>query len=133
MPLRYLLDTNTASYVIRGNFPRVRERSLRVPAGEIAISVVTEAELRFGAARLPEVARIRVLVREFLAAVPALPWTSEAAIHYAHLRLAAERSGTPLGTLDLMIASHALALGAILVTHDRGFKRLTDLELEDWT
>ncbi|MGB9196149.1 MAG: type II toxin-antitoxin system VapC family toxin [Terriglobales bacterium] len=133
MPGRYLLDTNTASYVIRGNFPRVRERSLRVPIGEIAISVVTEAELRFGAARLPEVARIRVLVREFLAAVTALPWTSEAAIQYARLRVAAERSGSPMGTLDLMIASHALAVGAILVTHDSGFRRLRELKVEDWT
>ena len=133
MPLRYLLDTNTASYLIRGNFPRVRERSLRVPTGEIGISVVTEAELRFGAARLPEVARIRVLVCEFLAAVTALPWTSEAAIQYAHLRLAAERSGSPMGTLDLMIASHALAVGAILVTHDSGFRRLRELKVEDWT
>jgi len=133
MPLRYLLDTNIASYMIRGEFPRVRERSLRVPAGEIGISVVTEAELRFGAARLSEVARIRVLVRDFLAAVTILPWTSEAAIQYAHLRLAAERSGSPMGTLDLMIASHALAAGAVLVTHDRGFRRLPELRVEDWT
>jgi len=133
MPLRYLLDTNIASYMIRGDFPRVRERSLRVPAGEIGISVVTEAELRFGAARLPEVARIRVLVRDFLAAVTILPWTSEAAVQYARVRLTAERSGLPMGTLDLMIASHAVAVGAILVTHDRGFKRLPELKAEDWT
>ncbi|HTR25635.1 MAG TPA: type II toxin-antitoxin system VapC family toxin [Terriglobales bacterium] len=132
MPLRYLLDTNIASYMIRGDFPRVRERSLRVPAGEIGISVVTEAELRFGAARLPEVARIRVLVRDFLAAVTILPWTSEAAVQYARVRLTAERSGSPMGTLDLMIASHAVAVGAILVTHDRGFKRLPELKVEDW-
>jgi len=133
MPPRYLLDTNTASYVIRGNFPRVRERLVRVPTDEIGISVVTEAELRFGAARLPEVARVRVLLREFLAAIAALPWTSEAAIEYAQLRLAAERFGTPMGTLDLMIASHALAIGAMLVTHDRGFRRVRELKLEDWT
>jgi len=133
MPPRYLLDTNTASYVIRGNFPRVRERLLRVPTGDIGISVVTEAELRFGAARLPEVARVRVLVREFLAAIAVLPWTSEAAVQYAQLRLATERSGAPIGTLDLMIASHALAIGAILVTHDRVFRRVRELKLEDWT
>jgi len=131
--MRYLLDTNTASYAIRGNFPRVRERSLREPSGEIGISVVTEAELRFGAARLPEVARVRILVRDFLAAVTILPWTSEAAVEYAHARLAAERSGKPIGTLDLMIAAHALALGAVLVSHDRVFKRVPGLKLEDWT
>lgn len=133
MPPRYLLDTNTASYVIRGNFPRVRERSLRVPAGELGISVVTEAELRFGAAKLPEVARIRVLMRDFLAAITILPWASDAAIQYGQLRLAAERAGSPMGTLDLMIASHVLAAGAILVTHDNGFRRIRELKVEDWT
>lgn len=131
--MRYLLDTNTASYVIRGNFPRVRERLLPIPTGEVGISVVTEAELRFGAARLPEVARIRILVREFLATIDILPWTSEAAVEYAQVRLAAERSGRPIGNLDLMIASHALAVGAILVTHDSGFRHIRELKLEDWT
>jgi tRNA(fMet)-specific endonuclease VapC len=133
MALRYLLDTNIASYMIRGDFPHVRERSLREPAGEIGISVVTEAELRFGAARLPEVARIRILIRDFLAAVPILPWTSEAAIQYAHLRLAAERLGSPMGTLDLMIAAHAVAVDAVLVSHDRVFRRIPQLKIEDWT
>ena len=54
MAVRYLLDTNTASYVIKGNFPRVRARLLKVPMAEVGISVVTEAELRFGVARRPE-------------------------------------------------------------------------------
>ena len=54
MPVRYLLDTNLASYVIKGNVPRVRERLQRVPMAEVGISVVTEAELRFGVARIPE-------------------------------------------------------------------------------
>lgn len=130
---RYLLDTNTASYVIRGNFPGVRENLLGVPADQVGISVITEAELRFGAARLPEVARVRILVREFLATFAALPWNSEAAVHYANLRLAAERSGSPIGALDLMIAAHALAIRAVLVTHDRVFKRVPELTLEDWT
>jgi len=133
MALRYLLDTNTSSYAIRGNFPGVRERLLSVPTSEIGISVVTEAELRFGAARLPEVARTRVLVREFLATYAALPWASDAAVRYADLRLAVERTGAPIGPLDLMIAAHALAVDAVLVSHDRVFRRVPELKLEDWT
>jgi tRNA(fMet)-specific endonuclease VapC len=128
-----LLDTNTASYAIRGNFPGVRHQLLRIPVDEVGVSVITEAELRFGAARLPHVARIRVLVREFLTTYTALPWTSEAALEYAQLRLATERSGSPIGTLDLMIAAHALALDAVLVSHDRVFRRVPELKVEDWT
>ncbi len=76
MPARYLLDTNTASYVIKGNVPRVRERLQRVPAADIAISVITEAELRFGVARLPNAKRLSVAVEEFLKYVEIYPWNS---------------------------------------------------------
>ena len=133
MAQRYLLDTNTASYAIRGNFPGVRERLLQLPTEAVSISVISEAELRFGAARLPQVARLRVLVREFLVTYAALPWTSDAAMRYANLRLILERSGASIGTLDLMIAAHALAIGAVLVSHDRVFRRVPELKLEDWT
>jgi tRNA(fMet)-specific endonuclease VapC len=133
MSVRYLLDTNTASYVIKGNIPRVRRRLLEVPMAQLAISVVTEAELRFGAARKPEAVRLKTAVEEFLLRVEALPWDSKAARHHADLRAALERDGTPMGNLDMMIAAHALALEAILVTHDQVFRRLGKLKLEDWT
>ena len=66
MPVRYLLDTNTVSYVIKGDFPRVRQRLLQVPIREVGISVVTEAELRFGVARLPQATKLGIVVEEFL-------------------------------------------------------------------
>jgi tRNA(fMet)-specific endonuclease VapC len=72
MTVRYLLDTNTVSYVIKGNFPRVRQRLLRVPMAEVGISAVTEAELVLGVARRPEVSLKRV-VEEFLLRVESLP------------------------------------------------------------
>ena len=133
MPVRYLLDANMASYVIKGNVPRVREKLLKVPMSEVGISVVTEAELRFGAARKPEAARLKLAVDEFLLRVEILPWDSTAAQHYATLRCALEDSGSPMGNLDLMIAAQALAANAVLVTHDRVFHRLKHLKLEDWT
>ena len=132
MPIRYLLDTNTASYVIKGSFPRVRERLLKVPMAEVAISVVTEAELRFGVARRPEAARLKTAVEEFLLRVEVLPWDSEAAQYYAWVRAALERAGQSLGNLDLMIAAQALAAQAVLVTNDRGFRRVKGLKIEDW-
>ncbi len=133
MPTRYLLDTNTASYVIKGNIPRVRERLVKVPMAQVSISAVTEGELRFGVARRPEAARLRTAVEEFLLRVDALPWDSDAARHYAHVRAALERDGTPMGNLDLMIAAHALAVQAVLVTSDRVFRRVKQLKIDDWS
>jgi tRNA(fMet)-specific endonuclease VapC len=133
MPVRYLLDTNTASYVIKGNFPRVRERLLRVPMAEVGISAVTEAELRFGVARKPEAIRLKTAVDEFLLRVEALPWDSAASEQYAQVRAELERSGKPMGNLDLMIAAHALSAQLVLVTHDHVFRRIKRLKVEDWT
>ncbi len=133
MPVRYLLDTNIASYAIKGNFPQVRERLLNVPMSDVGISVITEAELRFGAVRKSAGAHLRLVVDEFLVRVEILPWDSEAAKHYADLRRALEDSGTPMGNLDIMIAAHALAVRATLVTHDRVFQRVKHLKIEDWT
>ena len=132
MPTRYMLDTNMASYVIKGNVPRVRERLLNVPMAQISISVVTEAELRFGVARKPEAVRLKIVVEEFLLRVDVLPWDSEAAQHYARVRADLERTGQPMGNLDMMIAAHALAAQAVLVTHDRVFRRVKQLKIEDW-
>jgi tRNA(fMet)-specific endonuclease VapC len=133
MPTHYLLDTNMASYVIKGNIPRVRERLLKVPMAEVGISAVTEAELRFGVARKPEAVRPKTAVEEFLLRVDVLPWDSEAAQHYALIRAALERVGEPMGNLDMMIAAQALAAQAVLVTHDRVFRRVKGLKIEDWS
>jgi tRNA(fMet)-specific endonuclease VapC len=127
MAVRYLLDTNMASYVIKGNVPRVREHLLTIPMAEVGISVVTEAELRFGTARRPEAVRLKIAVEEFLLRVEVLFWNSEAAQRYARVRAALERAGDPMGNLDLMIAAQALAAQAVLVTHDRVFRRVIGL------
>jgi tRNA(fMet)-specific endonuclease VapC len=133
MPVRYLLDTSTASYIIKGNVPRVRERLLRVPIAEVGISVVTEAELRFGVPRRPEAVPLKTAVEEFLLRVEVQPWDSEAAKQYAQTRATLERQGTPMGNLDMMIAAQALAAGAVLVTSDRVFRRVKGLKIVDWT
>jgi tRNA(fMet)-specific endonuclease VapC len=131
--IRYLLDTNTASYVIKGNFPRVRERLLRVPMAEVGISVVTEAELRFGVAKRPEAATLKRVVEEFLLRVESLAWNSEAAQEYARIRAELEKNGEPMGNLDLMIAAQAVAAETVLVTHDHVFRRVKGLKVEDWS
>jgi tRNA(fMet)-specific endonuclease VapC len=133
MAVHYLLDTNTVSYVIKGNFPRVRERLLKVPMAEVGVSVITEAELRFGLARRPDASKLRIAVEEFLLRVEILPWDSDAACHYARVRAALEDEGEPIGNLDLMIGAQALAAEAVLVTNDRVFRRIKGLRIEDWS
>ena len=133
MPVRYLLDTNTASYIIKSNFPKVREHLLKVPMADVGISSVTEAELRFGVARIPGARKLAMAVEEFLLRLEILPWDSACAKHYAEIRAAMEKIGEPMGNMDMMIAAQALAADAVLVTHDRVFQRVKGLEVEDWT
>jgi tRNA(fMet)-specific endonuclease VapC len=105
-----------------------------VPFSNIYISTVTEAELRFGLARLTKPApRLENLVERFLQIVKILPWDSDAAAHYGLLRARLERDGMTLENLDMMIAAHAMALGAVLVTNDGSFPRIQHLNCEDWT
>ena len=133
MANQYLLDTNTASYIIKGNVPAVRRRLLRVPMAHVFISSVTEGELRYGVSRRAGATKLEQIVEEFLLRVNILPWDSQAAKHYGHLRAECQRVGQPMGNLDMMIAAHALSVGAILVTSDRVFARVKQLKTEDWT
>ena len=133
MPVRYLLDTNTVSYIIKGNRPRVRERLLGVAMAEVGISVITEAELLFGLARRPDATKLKTVVEEFLLRVEVLPWDSRAAQQYSRIRATLEGGGEPMGNLDLMIAAQALASGLVLVSSDAVFRRVKGLKIEDWS
>ena len=104
----YLLDTNIASCIIKGNSPAVDRRLVKVAMAQLAISAVTEGELRFGAARLPRAARLHSLIEEFLLRVAILPWDSDAARQYGQLRATLEREGQPIGNRE---AEHVLRVG----------------------
>ncbi len=132
MAIRYLLDTNIASLVIRENIRVVNRFNAISPEG-IFISVISEAELLFGIARKPEAKRLQVLVQRFLHSIKILGWTSTAAWNFAYERAELERQGRLLADIDMMIAAHALAEDAILVTNDAAFQRISHLKTEDWT
>ena len=129
---RYLLDTNTASY-IKGNCPAVDRRLVKVPMEQLAISTITEGELRFGAALLPQATRLHSMIDDFFLRLAILPWDSSAAQQYGSLRATLQIAGQPMGNLDVMIAAHALALELVLVTNDKAFSRVKRLKMEDWT
>jgi len=133
MSVRYLLDTDIASYILNGRSSKLREKLREVPMSDVGVSVITGAELRFGLARKPEVSHLGFIVEDFLLRVETLPWDSNAAKTYANLRADLEREGKLLGSMDMMIAAHALATGRVLVTHDQGFRRVKKLRIEDWS
>jgi len=129
-----MLDTNTASYVIKGHPPQVRARLVALPMNAVFISSVTQAELLYGLARRGYPNSLRNLIHEFLKRVEILPWDSNAATVYGDLRAASGAAGITLGNLDMMIAAHAVAFKATLVTHDKAFTLLPGnvLAIEDW-
>jgi tRNA(fMet)-specific endonuclease VapC len=130
----YLLDTNIASHIIKGDHPTVLRHLVDVPMSDIVVSAVTEAELCYGVAKRGNPDGLTRRVREFLIRVAVLPWTREAAHAYGQLRTDCEAAGVTLAPMDMMIAAHAQAAGAILVTHDRAFSRVpAGLNLADWT
>ena len=130
----YLLDTNIASHVIKGDLPMVRARLAAVPMRDVAVSVVTQAELLYGVAKRGYPEGLATRVREFLVRVTVLPWTPDVAVVYGDLRASCEAAGIVLAPMDMMIAAHAKAMNAILVTRDRVFGLVPDgLRLEDWT
>jgi len=129
---RYMLDTNTVSHFIRQH-PAVVRRVLAVPMAAVCISSITQGELLFGLARRIEAKRLHMAVREFLRRVDVLPWDSSVAERYGTARAALERQGKALGALDLLIASHGIQAGAVVVTSDRAFAQVDGLEVEVWT
>lgn len=125
-----MLDTNVAGHIIRGPSPAVRDHLLRAP--DVCISVVTEAEILFGLAKKPGAVGLRKGAEMFLAHIEVLSWTRATARAHGPLRARLEASGKPLGAIDTLIAAHALAEDATLVTADRAFDRVPGLSLEDW-
>jgi tRNA(fMet)-specific endonuclease VapC len=131
---RYLLDTNIASHVIRGDQPNLTRRLAALPTSEIAISVITEAELLYGVARRGYPAALTERVRQFLLRVDVLTWDRSAARSCAEFRTSCAAIGITLAPLDLMIAAHAIAADHLLVTRDQAFARAPGpLQTQDWT
>jgi tRNA(fMet)-specific endonuclease VapC len=129
---RFLLDTNIVSFLMK-RFPAVTRRFQSVTPEALVLSTVVEAELRYGAQRLPREANIHVVLREFLRRITILPWDSACAERYGELRAFLESKGKGMEVSDTMIAAHALAHDLTLVTNDKAFARVPGLRLEDWT
>ena len=130
----HMLDTDTASYLIKGKPPSIEARLAALVPAMVCISVMTRAELHYGLKRLPADHRLHLAVRQFMKIVRVLPWDTDAADWYAEIRHQLVSKGQPIGEMDMMIAAHALSAGAVLVTNNhRHFERIEGpLMLESW-
>jgi tRNA(fMet)-specific endonuclease VapC len=130
----HMLDTDTASYLIRGKSPAIEAKLVALVPSMVCISVMTRAELQYGLKRLPADHRLHLAVRQFLKIIRTLPWDTDAADWYAEIRHQLLRTGQPIGELDMMIAAHALSAAAVLVTNNRRhYERIVaPLILEKW-
>jgi tRNA(fMet)-specific endonuclease VapC len=127
MTVLYMLDTNMISYIAKGHSKAARSRMLHLKENEIVcISAITEAEVHYGLAKRPEATALRERMDWFLAAIKVLPWGRDEAKAYGALRAKLESSGKSLENMDLQIAAHAIAAGAVLVTNDKAFAQVDD-------
>ena len=131
--MKYLLDTNICIYVIKKSPQKVFAKFRQLSVGDVGLSVITYAELEYGVARSSDPARNRIALSEFLAPLELLDFPIQVAPLYGTLRTALVRSGRMIGPLDLLIAAHALHLGATLVTNNlKEFSRIPDLKIDHW-
>ena len=129
---RYMLDTNTVSHLLKEH-PAVVRRVMAAPMAALCVSAITEGELLLGLAKRPDATRLHLAVGQFLRRVDVLPWDSVVAKRYGTVRADMARQGRMPAPLDLLIATHALGVDAVLVSNDRAFGQVAELQIEDWT
>ena len=130
--MTFLLDTNICIYALKQDHT-VLGRLLAEKPIDVGLSVITEAELRTGAAKSTFGARTTRLLENFLRPLTVLDFTSDDALAYAAVRAKLERAGTPIGPLDTLIAAQAVARKLTLVSNnEREFKRIAGLRLQNW-
>ena len=130
--MRYLLDTNIVSDLVRNPHGRITQRIRKVGEASICTSIIVAAELRYGSAK-KQSTRLAAQLEAVLNALEVVPFDVPADSVYGLLRARLEQGGQPIGANDLLIAAQAVALGHVLVTdNEREFTRVGDLRVENW-
>ena len=131
---RYMLDTDTCSYIMKRSSESVIKRLRAVPVSDICISVITKSELLYGVEVSPRRTQDANALQSFLPHVAVLAFPDDAAAHYAQIRADLRKRGQMIGANDLFIAAHARSLGLRLVTNNIDeFQRVKGLAVENWT
>jgi len=130
--MRYLLDTNIVSDLVRNPQGRIAQHIRKIGEAQVCTSIIVAAELRYGAAR-KQSPRLTAQLEAVLGALQVLPWQEPADMTYGTLRSQLEKAGRPIGGNDMLIAAQALTLGHTLVTdNEREFAQVKDLRRENW-
>lgn len=131
--MKIMLDTNICIYLIKNKPEGVRKRLLPFHPGDVGISSITAAELRYGAAKSQAKEKNALALEAFLLPLEVAPFDEAAAAKYGEIRAALEKKGTPIGPLDTLIAAQAISLGATLASNNlREFKRVPGLKCVNW-
>ena len=131
--MRFLLDTNICIYMIKQKPPKVLQRFNTYQIGDIGISAITVAELEFGVQKSQFPVRNQQALAQFLLPLTIVDFDRAAALAYGDLRATLEKKGTPIGSLDTLIAAHALSLQVTLITNNvKEFNRVPNLQLDNW-
>jgi len=131
---RYMLDTDTCSYIMKRSNDAVLKRLQKVPVSDVCISVITKSELLFGVEVSPRRRQDEAALTAFLGYVEVLDFSDVASLHYARILAHLKMLGTMIGANDLFIAAHSRSLGLTLVTNNtREFGRVSKLAIENWT
>jgi tRNA(fMet)-specific endonuclease VapC len=132
--MKYMLDTNICVQIIRYKPPGLLQKLMQHPVSDVGVSSVTVAELHFGVHRSSQPAQNRHALEQFLIPLTVLDFDQDAAMSYGLTRAYLEAQGTPIGSLDTLIAAHALSRNLTLITNNtREFARVPGLMLDDWT
>ncbi len=132
--MKYMLDTNICIYLIKQKPPKVLKHFKTHAIGDIGISSITLAELRYGVSKSQHVEKNRLALDEFILPLEIEDFDEKAAQEYGTVRADLEKAGKPIGSMDMLIGAHALALGATLVTNNtREFKQIQNLKIADWS
>jgi tRNA(fMet)-specific endonuclease VapC len=132
--MRYMLDTNICIYLIKQKPEKVLHHFHAHSVGEIGISSITLAELRYGVERSQQVQKNRQALEDFTLPLEIAAFDEDAAEAYGSVRAGLEQAGTPVGSMDMLIGAHALSLGVTLVTNNlREFKKIKNLKVVDWS
>ncbi len=132
--MKYMLDTNICIYLIKQKPPKVLKHFKSHSIGDIGISSITLAELRYGVAKSQHVEKNRQALDEFVLPLEIEDFNEKAADEYGAVRTDLEKAGKPIGSMDMLIGAHAFALGATLVTNNtKEFKQIKNLKLADWS
>jgi tRNA(fMet)-specific endonuclease VapC len=131
--MRVMLDTNICIYIIKRQPQSVLQRFSSFSVGDLGISVITLAELEYGARKSTRPGRNREALEEFISPLEVAVFDRQATVAYGNIRAVLERRGHPIGSMDLLIAAHALTLGVRLAINNvKEFKRVPNLPVENW-